>query len=163
MQPIRRPPFSPFPAALWSAAFALDLASSLVGGNALVRASFAASALGCVIAIFALVRGEAGWNGFPRGHPLAALGRANATASISALALFCAALWLRSGALRAPRVPAPVLALGALALLLLAAGALLGRLSADARRANDLRVPLARDSGLRPSTGKERRRRSGSH
>ena len=119
------------PTALWPAALVFDVLTQFdVGGNALVRASFYAIALGLAVALLAVPTGLADWWDIGRDKPAWKLGLWHMGINVVVAAIAAANLYLRLGdELQATVVPTTPLLLSLLATaLLLVSGYLGGRM-----------------------------------
>lgn len=116
------------PAALWPAALLFDILTRFdIGGNALVRASFYAIALGLAVALLAVPTGLADWWDIKREKPAWKLGVAHMALNLIAAAVAAANLFLRLGdALQAEAVATLPLLLSLATTALLAVSGYLG-------------------------------------
>lgn len=107
-------PFTDFPLALWSAAFAMDVGSRWLG-QAFAFAAFCNMVFGCVVAMLALVAGSLEYNRLANDAASRRHGLAHATLSAGALLCFTLSLYLRA-------IEPEVIATSSAAFLLAAAG-----------------------------------------
>lgn len=116
------------PTALWPAALLFDILTQFdIGGNALVRASFYAIALGIAAALLAAPTGLADWWDIKREKPAWKLGLWHMILNVLALAVSAANLYLRWGdELRAEAVANVPLALSAVVTAILFVSGYLG-------------------------------------
>ena len=95
-QPLH-PPFTHFPIALWTLAFAFDILSIWVG-NPMVRAAFYNIAAGTAFAVLAAAAGMLDYNKIPAGDPAKRTGVIHALLNGAAFVIFAISTWLHAGA-----------------------------------------------------------------
>jgi len=165
-----RPPKFPFhsiavhvPVATWTFALVFDLLSRLhVGGNAMVRLSFLAIALGLAAALVAVPTGVLDWGGVKKDKPAWKIGLYHMAVNLVVTILFAINFGVRLATWKTASIVSPLaIVLSAVGTLLLFAGAYLGgKMVYDygigvARASKEKWRRLAEQSGARVPPKKE--------